>query len=146
MRALIVGAGSVGGYFGGRLAAAGRDVTFLVRPHRASQLTRGLTILSEGRESTIPVKLMLTGQKGGGFDLILVAVKAYQLDAAIADFAGCVEERTMILPVLNGMQHMETLRVRFGAARASTRGSRRTSSARCGRNGPCSPASVPLPV
>ncbi|HVN44609.1 MAG TPA: ketopantoate reductase family protein [Steroidobacteraceae bacterium] len=117
MRALIVGAGSVGGYFGGRLAAAGRDVTFLVRPHRATQLARGLTLLSAGRETTIPIRLLLTGQQGGGFDVILLAVKAYQLEAALADFAACVEERTMILPVLNGMQHMETLRARFGAAR-----------------------------
>ena len=117
MRALIVGAGSVGGYFGARLAAAGRDVTFLVRPHRAAQLARGLTIVSAGRETTIPVKLMLTGEKGGGFDVILLAVKAYQLAAALTDFAPCVEERTLILPVLNGMQHMERLRERCGAAR-----------------------------
>ncbi|MBV8307472.1 MAG: ketopantoate reductase family protein [Gammaproteobacteria bacterium] len=119
MRGLIVGAGSVGGYFGARLAAAGRDVSFLVRPHRATQLTRGLTILSHGRETTIPVKLILSsqGRGAGDFDVILLAVKAYQLDAAIADFAPCVTERTMIFPVLNGMQHMDALRSRFGAPR-----------------------------
>ena len=117
MRALIVGAGSVGGYFGGRLAAAQRDVSFLVRAHRASQLERGLTISSQGHETVTPVKLLLSGQAGGEFDVILVAVKAYQLEQAIDDFAPYVSGSTLILPVLNGMQHMERLRARFGADR-----------------------------
>jgi 2-dehydropantoate 2-reductase len=117
MRALIVGAGSVGGYFGGRLAAAQRDVRFLVRAHRASQLERGLTISSQGRETVIPVKLLLRGQASGEFDVILVAVKAYQLEPAIDDFAPYVSGSTMVLPVLNGMRHMERLRSRFGAER-----------------------------
>src|ERR1043166_5717715 len=79
MRALIVGAGSVGGYFGSRLAAAERDVSFLVRPQRASQLARGLTILSQRGDTTVHVKLLLTGDTAGEFDVILLAVKAYQL-------------------------------------------------------------------
>jgi len=115
MRALVVGAGSVGGYFGGRLAAAGRDVTFLVRPHRATQLAGGLTIISKGHETTIPVKVISTGEPAGEFDVILLAVKAYQLDTAISDFSVHVSERSMILPVLNGMKHVDILRSRFGA-------------------------------
>ena len=115
MRALVVGAGSVGGYFGGRLAAAGRDVTFLVRPPRAAQLAGVLTIVSRGEEVAVPVKVITTGQQAGGFDAILLAVKAYQLEAAIGDFAPCVSDRTMILPVLNGVKHVDTLRDRFGA-------------------------------
>ena len=114
MRALIVGAGSVGGYFGGRLAAAGRDVTFLVRPRRAAQLADGLTIISKGEETRVSARLITTGEPAGKFDLILVAVKAYQLDAAIADFGGYVTQGSMILPVLNGMKHVDTLRARFG--------------------------------
>jgi 2-dehydropantoate 2-reductase len=117
MRALIVGAGSVGGYFGSRLVAAKRDVSFLVRPQRASQLARGLTVRSQGGDTTVPVKLLLTGDTAGEFDVILLAVKAYQLQRAIDDLAPHVSERTMILPVLNGMQHMDELRTRFGAAR-----------------------------
>jgi len=117
MRALVVGAGSVGGYFGGRLAAAGRDLSFLVRPHRATQLTRGLTISSQGQDTIIPIRLVLTGASGGEFDVILLAVKAYQLERAIEDLAPYVSERTMILPVLNGMQHMDALRSRFGEPR-----------------------------
>jgi 2-dehydropantoate 2-reductase len=117
MRALIVGAGSVGGYFGGRLAAAKRDVSFLVRPQRASQLARGLTLSSQGQDITIPVRLLLSGETAGEFDVILLAVKAYQLERALDDLAPYVSERTMILPVLNGMQHMDALRSRFGARR-----------------------------
>jgi 2-dehydropantoate 2-reductase len=117
MRALVVGAGSVGGYFGGRLAAAGREVSFLVRPQRATQLAAGLTISSQGHDSLIPVKLVRTGETGGAFDVIVLAVKAYQLAGAIEDFAPCVNDATMILPVLNGMKHMDALRSRFGAAR-----------------------------
>jgi 2-dehydropantoate 2-reductase len=117
VRALIVGAGSVGGYFGGRLASAGRDVTFLVRPHRASQLAGKLTILSQGQETVVPVRLVIAGQAAGEFDVVLLAVKAYQLEGAVADFAAYVSERTMILPVLNGMTHMDALRSRFGAVR-----------------------------
>ncbi len=114
MRMLVVGAGSVGGYFGGRLAAAGRDVTFLVRPARALQLAGGLTIVSKGRPEVIPVKLMTAQGAAGDFDVILLAVKAYQLDSAIADLAAHVGGATTILPVLNGMQHIDILRSRFG--------------------------------
>jgi 2-dehydropantoate 2-reductase len=115
MKMLVVGAGSVGGYFGGRLAAAGRDVTFLVRPGRALQLSEGLTILGSRDNTVVPVKLLVTGQASGGFDAILLAVKAYQLDGAIEDFSGHVGQSTLILPVLNGMRHMDALRGRFGA-------------------------------
>jgi 2-dehydropantoate 2-reductase len=116
VRALIVGAGSVGGYFGGRLAAAGRDVTFLARPRRATELAQGLTIVSKGQETRVPVKVLRTGAAAGEFDLILLAVKAYQLDAAIEDLAAHVSRSSMILPVLNGMKHVDTLRARFGSA------------------------------
>ena len=116
MRALIVGAGSVGGYFGGRLAAAGRDVTFLVRPRRAAELVSGLTIVSKGQETTVPARVIRAGEAAGEFDVILLAVKAYQLDAAIEDLGAYVGRSSMILPVLNGMRHMDVLRSRFGSA------------------------------
>lgn len=117
MRALIVSAGSVGGYFGGRLAAAGRDVSFLVRPRRAKELANGLVISRQGAETVIPVKLLVAGKAGGEFALVLLAVKAYQLAGAIEDIAPYVSERSAILPVLNGMRHMDVLRSCFGAGR-----------------------------
>jgi 2-dehydropantoate 2-reductase len=117
MKMLVVGAGSVGGFFGGQLAAKDRDVTFLVRDHRARQLEKGLTIYSEERATTIPIEVIVTGQKAGPFDVILLAVKAYQLAVALDDLAPYVGGDTMILPVLNGMSHVEVLRSRLGAAR-----------------------------
>lgn len=115
MRALVIGAGSVGGYFGGRLTAAGRDVTFLVRPRRAAQLAGALTIVSKGQESRVPAKVITTGQAAGKFDVILLAVKSYQLNAAIEDFNSYVTQGSVILPVLNGMKHVDILRARFGS-------------------------------
>lgn len=115
MRLLVVGAGSTGGYFGGRLAQAGRDVAFLVRPGRAAQLReRGLQIVSPHGDMTVKPKLVAANAVDGPYDAVLLAVKAYSLDAAIDDFAGAVGPATMIMPVLNGMRHVDTLEQRFG--------------------------------
>ena len=115
MRILIVGAGAVGGYFGGRLAKAGRDVTFLVRPSRAKQLGQdGLRIISPHGNAVITPKLIGAEQIDTPYDLVLLSVKAYALEAAMNDFAAAVGPETMILPVLNGMRHIDLLTKRFG--------------------------------
>jgi len=115
MRLLVVGAGATGGYFGGRLAAAGRDVTFLVRPHRAAQLhADGLRIVSPHGDLMVHPKLIAVGDSMAPFDAVLLAIKAYSLDAAMNDCASSVGPATMILPVLNGMRHVDALRDRFG--------------------------------
>ena len=116
MKILIVGAGSTGGYFGARLTQAGRDVTFLVRPARAAALREGgLQVLSpRGNFSVVPT-LALAGEIDKPFDIVLVTVKAFGLAAAIEDFAPAVGPATMILPVLNGMKHIDDLQARFGA-------------------------------
>jgi len=115
MRILVVGAGSVGGYLGGRLAAAGRDVTFLVRPVRAAQLRKdGLRIVSPHGDLTLNPKIVIASEINGAYDLVLLAVKSYGLDGAIADFAPAVGPQTMVLPILNGMSHLDTLVARFG--------------------------------
>ena len=115
MRLLVVGAGSTGGYFGGRLAAAGRDVTFLVRQARAAQLeATGLRIVSPCGDVSLPPKLLTAGQISEHFDAILLGVKAYSLESAIADIAPAVGPETTILPVLNGMLHVDVLTARFG--------------------------------
>ena len=118
MKILIVGAGSTGGYFGARLTQAGRDVTFLVRPARAAALREGgLQVLSpRGNFSVVP-KLMLASEIDKPFDIVLVTVKAFGLPAAIEDFAAAVGPETMILPVLNGMKHVDDLQARFGPER-----------------------------
>jgi 2-dehydropantoate 2-reductase len=115
MRILVVGAGAVGGYFGGRLHEAGRDVSFLVHSQQAETLrTHGLRILSPFGDATIHPKLVLAHDISGAYDLILLCVKAYSLDAAMNDFAGAVGASTMILPLLNGMRHIDLLASRFG--------------------------------
>jgi 2-dehydropantoate 2-reductase len=115
MRILVVGAGSTGGYFGGRLAEAGRDVTFLVRPARAERLrANGLQIVSPHGDVTLAPKLVTAGMVGTPYDAVLLTVKAFSLDAALDDLAPAVGPDTMILPVLNGMKHVETITERFG--------------------------------
>jgi 2-dehydropantoate 2-reductase len=115
MRLLVVGAGATGGYFGGRLAQAGRDVTFLVRPRRAAQLREsGLQIVSPHGDVTLAPKLVTADEIKAPYDAVLLGVKAYSLDAAIEDFAPAVGPETMIVPMLNGMRHMEVLEARFG--------------------------------
>jgi 2-dehydropantoate 2-reductase len=115
MRLLVVGAGSTGGYFGGRLADAGRDVTFLVRPRRAAQLeANGLKLVSPHGDVTVRPKLITADDIKAPYDAVLLAVKAYSLNAAIEDFAAAVGPRTAIIPTLNGMRHMDVLVERFG--------------------------------
>ncbi len=116
MRMLIVGAGSTGGYFGGRLAQAGRDVVFLVRPARAARLrAAGLEIISPHGGVTLRPQVVTAGEVAAPFDAVLLTVKAFSLDAAMDDLAPAVGPATMILPVLNGMRHMDLLAARFGA-------------------------------
>src|SRR3984957_7245067 len=115
MRILVAGAGSTGGYFGGRLAQAGRDVTFLVRPRRAAQLReRGLELVSPHGNATVRPRLISAAELGEPFDAVLLTVKAYALDEALEDIAPAVGAGTMILPVLNGMMHLDALAARFG--------------------------------
>lgn len=119
MRILVVGAGATGGYFGGRLADAGRDVTFLVRPRRAEQLAEsGLVIRSMHGEITLTsVATVLADRLASTYDLVFLSCKAYDLDSAIESFAPAVGEQTAILPVLNGMRHLDVLDARFGRER-----------------------------
>ncbi len=118
MRILVVGAGAVGGYFGGRLLEAGRDVTFLVRPRRAAQLAGGLSIQSPTGSVNLPAPPVVgAGDLRDPFDLVLLSCKAYDLDSAIASFAPAVGAESMVLPLLNGMGHLDTLDRRFGADR-----------------------------
>ena len=111
MRILVLGAGGTGGYFGGRLAQAGADVTFLVRPARAALLAeRGLRIRSPLGDADLDVATV-TAQDlpalaaARPFDLVLLACKAYDLDSAIESVAPAVGANTAVLPILNGLLH-----------------------------------------
>jgi 2-dehydropantoate 2-reductase len=116
MRILVVGAGAIGGYFGARLAEAGRDVTFLVRPKRAEQLAGGLFVHSPRGDVRIAAPRIVTeATLREPFDLILLSCKAFDLQSAMQSFAGAMRPNSLILPLLNGMAHIETLQQRFGA-------------------------------
>jgi 2-dehydropantoate 2-reductase len=119
MRILVVGAGAIGGYFGGRMLAAGRDVTFLVRPKRAAELAdAGLVIKSPNGDVTLknPPALQ-AGQISQKFDVVLLSCKAFDLDDAIKSFAPAVGPQTSIIPLLNGMRHLDVLDDKFGRER-----------------------------
>lgn len=119
MRILVVGAGATGGFFGGRLAQAGRDVTFLVRPRRAAALReRGLRIVGpglRGPEEEVRPNLVLPGRLDGPYDVVLLSVKAGALPQSLEDLAPAVGTGTVIIPFLNGMAHLDAIENRFGA-------------------------------
>jgi len=119
MRFLVVGAGATGGYFGGRLLEAGQDVTFLVRPARAERLAAtGLAITSPAGNVTLrSPPTVLASELRDPFDAVLLSCKAYDLDGAIESFAPAVGPDTAVVPLLNGMRHLDVLDARFGADR-----------------------------
>ena len=119
MRYLILGAGALGGYFGGMLLKGGADVTFLVRPARAAQLKRdGLVIKTQdGGELRTQVRTVQQGQLDGAYDVVLLCCKAYDLDGAMDAIAPAIGEQGVIVPVLNGVRHIDVLTERFGPER-----------------------------
>jgi 2-dehydropantoate 2-reductase len=119
MKLLFLGAGATGGYFGGRLAAAGRDVTFLVRPERVARMRdRPLRIESPLGDVVTPVKAISgDGLAGTRCNLVVLSCKAYDLDDAIAAVGPAVGAATYVLPVLNGLAHLDRLDAAFGAER-----------------------------
>src|SRR6266853_4191292 len=119
MRVLVVGAGAIGGYFGGGLLQAGNDVTFLVRPRRAAELaSAGLVIKSPNGDVTLKNPPMVQADTlHEKFDVVLLSCKAFDLDDAIKSFAPAVGDKTAIVPLLNGMLHLDVLDGKFGKDR-----------------------------
>ena len=117
MRVLVLGAGAVGGYFGGRMAEVGMDVTFLVRDKRQKKLEKtGLIIKSPKGDFSIRPKLATIDKVRSDFDVILFTNKAYDLDQ-ILQSAFPVKDGSTIIPLLNGYTHIEKLRNKFPNAR-----------------------------
>lgn len=117
-KVLVLGAGSIGGYFGGRLAETGADVTFLVRPARQRKIEQdGLRIKSPYGDADLRVKTALADEIAPEFDYVVLTCKAYDLPDAIETIAPAIGPSTAILPLLNGVVHIETLTHRFGSDR-----------------------------
>jgi 2-dehydropantoate 2-reductase len=115
MKILIVGAGAVGGYFGGRLTEFERDVTFLVRQKQAIRIREnGLSIMSPHGGATVHPKVVEAHEIKNPYDLVLLCIKAYSLETAVVDVAAAVGRGTIILPLLNGMRHFDVLDSIFG--------------------------------
>lgn len=119
MRWLVLGAGALGGYFGGRLAQAGQDVTFLLRPRRMAQVrAAGIVIRSPRGDAHLAApKCVAAGDITGAFEVVLLGCKAYDLDSAMDAIAPAVGPGSVILPLLNGMAHVDRLAARFGRER-----------------------------
>ena len=118
MRILVLGAGGIGGYFGGRLVQAGADVTFLVRENRRRQLQKnGLQIESPYGNATQQVRTKLQSEIGPEFDLVIVTCKAYDLASAVGTIKPAMTGSAAILPLLNGIAHIEILNEQFGKER-----------------------------
>lgn len=118
MKIAVFGTGGVGGYFGGRLAQNGQDVTFIARgAHLAAMQATGLKVESvDGNFAVQSIKVSESPHSIGKVDLILLATKAWQLNDAIQQMKPMVAENTVILPLLNGMEHMDSLFAHFGTA------------------------------
>ncbi|MBV9974581.1 MAG: 2-dehydropantoate 2-reductase [Hyphomicrobiales bacterium] len=117
MRFLILGAGAIGGYYGGRLLETGADVTFLVRETRASQLAEhGLVVKSALGDIARPVKTLLAEEAREPFDVVLLSCKSYDLDGAIEAIRPALGSGTAVLPLLNGITHLTALTERLGEA------------------------------
>jgi 2-dehydropantoate 2-reductase len=115
---LVLGAGGIGGYFGGRLVESGADVTFLVREGRRKILSeQGLQIESPFGDAQLAVKTLLAPDLAPIYDAVILTCKAYDLDTGVAAIAPAVAPTGYVLPFLNGIAHIGLLNQRFGAHR-----------------------------
>jgi 2-dehydropantoate 2-reductase len=115
MRILVLGAGALGGYFGARLTQGGSSVEYVVRPRRAAQLAADGVVIVEGNSRTsTPAKGIHPDQISGAYDAVLLACKAYDLDEALDAIAPAVRTGAVVLPLLNGIRHIDELLNRFG--------------------------------
>jgi 2-dehydropantoate 2-reductase len=114
MKILVLGAGAVGGYFGGRLVEKGEDVTFLVREKRKQQIEEhGLTIKSRHGDFSFRPQLITADSPDEPFDVVILAAKAYHLEGGLRAIEPFVRDYTVILPLLNGIEHLEDIRAYY---------------------------------
>ena len=116
MKFAIFGTGGVGGYFGGRLAQAGEEVTFIARGDHLSVIQQtGLSVDSIRGDFVVnPAKATDSTESVGDVDVVILAIKGWQLDEAILQMKPLIGDTTVIVPLLNGIEHMESLVSAFG--------------------------------
>ena len=120
MRVLVLGAGAIGGVFGARLIEAGAEVCFAVRPARAAALrSGGLVVAASGWRFERKVDARCAEELSPPFDLAIISCKAYDLDPAMESIGSVLNERTTVLPLLNGIAHYDWLDARFGSSRVA---------------------------
>ena len=118
MRIAVVGAGGVGGYFGGRLAEAGSDVVFLARgAHLQAMQTRGLRIESPAGDVHLThVNATHDPAAIGPVDIVLFAVKLYDSETASRALPALVGSHTAVIPLQNGVEGVDIVTRAVGAA------------------------------
>jgi 2-dehydropantoate 2-reductase len=117
MHILVLGAGGIGGYFGGRLVEAGAEVSFLVREARARRLeAEGLIVESPLGDIRKKVQVATNGAMLAPADLVLLSCKAYDLPTALDAIGPALRKGTAILPLLNGVAHLDAIKARFPEA------------------------------
>lgn len=117
MKFAIFGTGGVGGYFGGRLAQAGEEVTFIARGDHLSVIQQtGLSVDSIRGDFVVnPAKATDSTESVGDVDVVILAIKGWQLDDAILHMKPLIGDATAVVPLLNGIEHMEALVNAFGS-------------------------------
>jgi 2-dehydropantoate 2-reductase len=116
MRYAVLGAGGVGGLVGGALAKAGHDVTLLVRPGRRDLYSERLSVQSEAL-GNFEAPVRVADWLDEHFDVVWIAVKATALESALSTIAPEVLGDGILVPLLNGVDHVQRLRDRYGAER-----------------------------
>lgn len=121
MRIAVIGAGGVGGYFGGLLAAAGHDVTFVARGEHGRTLREsGLHVRSLHGDFSLPVHCVETPSQAGSADLVLFCVKSYDTRGAAAALAPSLLPGSLVVSLQNGIENAEALAEAVGAERVLT--------------------------
>src|SRR5215218_9709363 len=116
MRYAVLGAGGVGGLVGGALAKTGHDVTLLVRPGRRDLYSERLSVQSESL-GNFEAPVRVADWLDEHFDVVWIAVKATALESALSTIAPEVLGDGVLVPLLNGVDHVRRLRDRYGAER-----------------------------
>jgi 2-dehydropantoate 2-reductase len=120
MRIAVVGAGGVGGYFGGRLAASGADIHFVARgAHLRAMQQSGLRLISPKGDVHVP-RISASDDPAaiGPVDVVMFAVKLYDTEQAVAMLPPLIGPRTIVLPFQNGVDGVEIVTRAVGAPHA----------------------------